>query len=311
MYDVVIIGGGPAGLTAGLYSSRARLKTLLIEKGFTGGQVMTTEWVDNYPGFDEGIAGAELSQKMERHAVKFGLEISQGAVLDITLDGKVRKLSLEDGSHLETKTVILCTGSNPRLLKIPGEDTFRGRGVSYCATCDGAFFRGAHLVVIGGGDSAVEEGIFLTKFAEKVYIVHRRDELRAAKIVQERAFENQKIEFIWDSVPVSIEGDDSGVTAVKVRNVKTGQESSLAVTGIFIYIGYNPNVDFLKDIVSLNENNYIVTDETMATSAPGIYAAGDVRAKPLKQIATAVGEGATAAVSAEKYVEENFKRADS
>ncbi len=268
---------------------------------------MTTEWVENYPGFEEGVSGAELSQKMEKHATKFGLEIMQGSVVDVSLSGAIKKITLEDAGTLETKAIILATGSNPRLLKIEGEDTFRGRGVSYCATCDGAFFKDEKLVVIGGGDSAVEEGIFLTKFAETVYIVHRRDQLRAAKVVQERAIENPKIKLVWDSVPVAIKGDDSGVNSVQVKNVKTGEESSLDVGGIFIYIGYNPNIEFLKGLVNLDENNYIITDETMASSAPGIFVAGDVRAKPLKQIATAVGEGATAAVSAEKYIEENFK----
>ncbi len=306
MYDVIIIGGGPAGLTAGLYTSRARLSSLLIEKGFTGGQVMTTEWVENYPGFEEGISGAELSQKMEKQATRFGLEITQGSVLNITDDNGIKKVVLEDNKQYEAKVIIIATGSNPRPLKISGEDEFRGRGVSYCATCDGAFFRDVKLAVIGGGDSAVEEGIFLTKFAEVVYIIHRRDQLRAAKVVQERAFANDKIKFIWDSVPESIEGDASGVQSINIKNVKTGEKSGLDVKGIFIYIGYNPNTMFLQKLVKLNESNYILADENMSTSVPGIYAAGDVREKPLKQIATAVGDGAIAAVSAEKYIEENF-----
>jgi len=305
MYDVIIIGGGPAGLTAGLYTSRSRLKTLLIEKGFTGGQVMTTEWIENYPGFEDGISGAELSQKMEKQAVKFGLEITQGSVVKISPGDKVKKVVLEDDKEYEAKAIILATGSNPKLLKIEGEDEFRGRGVSYCATCDGAFFRGATLIVIGGGDSAVEEGLFLTKFAEKVYIVHRRDELRACKVVQERAFENPKIDFIWDSVPEKIAGDKTGVTAVHLKNVKTGEQSVIDATGIFIYVGYNPNTEFLQGLVKLNDNNYIEANEDLSTSAPGIYAAGDVRKKTLKQIATAVGDGATAAMAAEKYIEEN------
>lgn len=306
MYDAVIIGGGPAGLTAGLYTSRAKLKTLLIEKGFTGGQVTMTEWVENYPGFDEGISGAELAQKMEKQALRFGLELIQGSVIDVALENKIKKISLENNEHYEARSIILATGSNPRHLNIQGEEEFRGRGVSYCATCDGAFFRGEKLAVIGGGDSAVEEGLFLTKFAESVYIVHRRDELRAAKVVQERAFANSKIKFVWDSVAVKIDGNDTGVKALHVKNVKTDEQSILGVHGVFIYIGYNPNVEFLKELVALNDNNYIVTDENMCTSVPGIFAVGDVRAKPLKQIATAVGEGATAGVAAEKYIEENF-----
>jgi thioredoxin reductase (NADPH) len=306
MYDVIIIGGGPAGLTAGLYTSRARLKSLLIEKGFTGGQVMTTEWIENYPGFEDGVSGAELSQKMEKQATNFGLEIAQGAVLNVSLNGKTKIVTLEDDTKYETKSIIVATGSNPKLLNIEGEGEFRGRGVSYCATCDGAFFKDSKLAVIGGGDSAVEEGIFLTKFAAEVYIVHRRDQLRAAKVVQERAFANPKMKLIWDSVPEKIEGDETGVTSVKLKNVKTGETSSLDVTGIFIYIGYDPSTEFLKGLVNLNESGYVMTDENMSSSVPGVYIAGDVRAKPLKQVATAVGDGATAAVALEKYVEENF-----
>lgn len=307
MYDVIIIGGGPAGLTAGLYTSRARLKSLLIEKGFPGGQVMTTEWVENYPGFEDGVSGAELAQKMEKQAVKFGLEIVQGSVINISLDNNIKKIVLEDEKQYEAKAVIVATGSNPRPLKIEGEDEFRGRGVSYCATCDGAFFKDSKLAVIGGGDSAVEEGLFLTRFAETVYIVHRRDELRAAKIVQERAFENPKIKLVWNSVPEKIEGDGTGVNAVHIKNVKTGEKSVLDVQGVFIYIGYNPNTDFLKEIIKLDESNYVLANDDMFTSAQGIFVAGDVRKKLLKQIATAVGDGATAAISAEKYIEENFQ----
>jgi thioredoxin reductase (NADPH) len=306
MYDVIIIGGGPAGLTAGLYTSRARLKSLLIEKGFAGGQVMTTEWIENYPGFEDGISGADLSRKMEKQATKFGLEIIQGSVIDISTRGGIKEITLEDENRYETKAVILATGSNPRPLKIEGEDRYRGRGVSYCATCDGAFFKGEKLAVIGGGDSAVEEGLFLAKFAETVYIVHRRDRLRAAKVVQERAFANEKIKFVWDSVPEKIEGDDSGVKSLHIKNVKTGEQSSLDVRGVFIYIGYDPNTGFLKDLVNLNEGNHIITNENMASSVPGIFVAGDVRVKPLKQIATAVGDGATAAIAAEKYIDENL-----
>ncbi|RJQ52381.1 MAG: thioredoxin-disulfide reductase [Nitrospiraceae bacterium] len=304
-YDVVIIGGGPAGLTAGLYASRARLKSLLIEKGLPGGLVTTTEWVENYPGFEEGVQGAELARKMEAQAVKFGLEIIQGAVVDISLNGKIKNITLDDGTRYEAKSIILTTGAHPRLLKIEGEDKFRGKGVSYCATCDGAFYRGRKIAVVGGGDSAVQEAIFLTKFAEIVYVIHRRDKLRSEKILQERAFSNPRIKFIWDSVVEKIAGDD-GVSALHISNIKTGEKSVIDVHGIFIYIGYNPNTEFLKGLVDINGDNYITTDENMSTSAPGIFAAGDVRSKPLKQITTAVGEGATAAMSAVKYIEENF-----
>ncbi|MBI5742173.1 MAG: thioredoxin-disulfide reductase [Nitrospirae bacterium] len=304
-YDVIIIGGGPAGLTAGLYASRARLKSLLIEKGLPGGLVTTTEWVENYPGFEEGILGVELAMKMEKQAVKFGLEIIQGAVTGISLNDKLKEITLEGGARYLAKSIILCTGAHPRLLQIEGEDEFRGKGVSYCATCDGAFFRDKTIAVVGGGDSAVQEAIFLTKFAGLVYVIHRRDKLRSEKILQERAFSNPKIKFIWDSVAEKIAGE-GGVNALHIRNLKTGEKSELAVHGIFIYIGYNPNTEMLGGMVETNGNNYIVTDENMATNVPGVYAAGDVRSKPLKQITTAVGEGATAAMAAVKYIEENF-----
>ncbi len=293
-------------MTAGLYAARARMKSLLIEKGFSGGQVMTTEWIENYPGFEEGISGAELAGKMEAQALRFGLEITQGSVIGVVSEGKYKKVRLDDDSELETKAVILATGSNPRPLNIKGEDEYRGRGVSYCATCDGAFYKDDVLVVVGGGDSAVEEGLFLTKFASKVYIVHRRDQLRAAKVVQERAFANPKIEFIWDSAVREIKGDESGVETIDLENLKTGEHSTIQAKGIFIYIGYDPNTEFIKELVTLNESNYIVAEEDMSTSTPGVFVAGDVRSKPLKQIATAVGDGAIAAITAEKYVEETF-----
>jgi thioredoxin reductase (NADPH) len=305
MYDIIIIGGGPAGLTAGLYTARAKLKSLLLEKGLTGGLVTTTEWVENYPGFEEGILGAELAQKMEKQAVKFGLEITQGSVAKVAIKDKTKEVTLEDGKTYQAKSIILTTGAHPRNLKIEGEDEFRGKGVSYCATCDGAFFKGESIAVVGGGDSAVQEALFLTKFADTVYVVHRRDKLRAEKILQERAFSNSRIKFIWDSVPEQIAGE-VGVNALHIRNVKTDEKTTLNVQGVFIYIGYNPNTEFLAGLANLDKDNYIIADENMSTSAPGIFAAGDVRAKPLKQITTAVGDGATAAVAAEKYIEENF-----
>lgn len=305
LFDVIIIGGGPAGLTAGLYTSRARLRSLLIERAFPGGQVMTTEWIENYPGFEEGISGVELSQKMERQAKKFGLEIIQGSVARLSLYDKIKKIELDEGQAYEAKALIVATGANPRPLKVEGEDRYRGKGVSYCATCDGAFFKGKKIAVIGGGNSALQEAIFLTKFAELVYIVYRRGELRATKILQERAFANPRIKVIWNSVVEKIEGEDT-VNTLFLRNVKTGEVSTLPVDGIFIYVGYNPNTEFLKGLVHLNEENYIVTDEKMSTSVPGIFAAGDARAKFLKQIATAVGDGAIAAMAAEKYIEGNF-----
>jgi thioredoxin reductase (NADPH) len=305
LHDVVIIGGGPAGLTAGLYTSRAKLKTLLIERGLIGGQVTITEFIENYPGFEEGITGAELSMKMEKQARRFGLEITQGSVQKTSLQHKTKKILLEDGQELEAKSVIIATGAHPKLLNIEGENTYRGKGVSYCATCDGAFFKGENIAVVGGGDSAVQEGVFLTKFAKKVYIIHRRDQLRAEKILQERALSNQKIQFIWDTVVKKIEGDDS-VRSLRLKNVKTGENSVLEVQGLFIYIGYNPNTEFLGNDIKFDTENFIITDEKMATSISGVYAAGDIRSNSLRQISTAVGDGAVAAVEAEKYIEENF-----
>jgi thioredoxin reductase (NADPH) len=306
MYDVIIIGGGPAGLTAGLYTSRARLKSLLIEKALVGGLVTTTEWVENYPGFEDGIMGAELARKMQQQAVKVGLEIKQASVERVSINGNEKQITLDDGTHLETKALILSTGAHPRKLKIPGEDEFRGKGVSYCATCDGAFFKDVDIAVVGGGDSAIQESIFLTKFARTVNVIHRRDELRAEKILQERAFSNTQIRFVWDSIVDEIEGDSTGVTSVRIKNVKNGEISNIDVQGIFIYIGYNPNTEFMSGLANLDEENYLITDDNMSTSSPGVYAAGDVRAKQLKQIATAVGDGATAAVEAGKYIHENF-----
>lgn len=302
-YDVVIIGGGPAGLTAGLYTSRAMMKSLLIEKGIHGGQMATTYRIENYPGFDEGISGLELSQRMERQARKFGLEFSSGRVEEIRLDDNEKVLITDDGLEIRTKALIIATGVEPKSLKVDGEERFRGRGVSYCATCDGAFFRDKKIAVIGGGDSALEEALFLTRFAEEIFIIHRRDKLRATRILQERAFEESKIKFIWDSFVEKIEGDDT-VNKIVIRNLKNDKTEFFSVSGVFIYIGSNSNTEFLRGLVNLDSNGFIITDEKMATSVPGIYAAGDVRTKTLKQIATAVGDGAIAAKSAEKYIED-------
>ncbi len=306
LLDVIIIGGGPAGLTAGLYASRAGLKTLLIERGLVGGQVATTEFIENYPGFEEGITGAELSGKMENQAKRFGLEIIQSRVLKISTQAKKQHISLEGSQDIyEAKSVILATGAHPRTLGVEGEGAYRGKGVSYCATCDGAFFRGDKIAVIGGGDSAVQEGIFLTRFAGKVYIIHRRDRLRAERILQERALSNSKIEFIWNTVVEKVEGNDA-VKSIRLRDVKKHTESVLDVQGVFIYIGYRPNTEFLKGFVNLDGDGYIITDNKMAASVAGVFAAGDVRSGSIKQIATAVGDGAVAAIEAEKYIEENF-----
>ena len=303
VYDVVIVGAGPAGLTAGIYTSRGRLKSTCLERNMAGGQIALTDLVENYPGFPEGISGFDLSQKMKEQAEKFGAEMREiEGVSELRRDPEGHYVVVTDREEIRTRTIILAPGVEPRRSGIPGEAEFIGRGVSWCATCDGALYRGKTVAVIGGGDSAVEEGMFLTKFADKVYLVHRRDELRAAEIAQERAFANPKMEFVWDSVPRQIDGADM-VEALEVENVKTGEGRSLPVNGVFMYIGQIPNTAWLKDTVELDDYGYIVTDELLRTSLPGVFACGDARANPLKQIAMAVGEGALAAVQAERYLD--------
>jgi thioredoxin reductase (NADPH) len=305
LYDVVIIGGGPAGLTAGLYAARARLSTLLIEKASAGGLALTTEWIENYPGFENGISGADLSLSMEKQAKRFGLEMTQDTVTGISIENRTKKVFLGESGVHEAKAIIIASGSHPRSLNIEGEKEFRGRGVSYCATCDGAFFRGEKVAVIGGGDSAVEEAIFLMKFADEVFIVHRGESFRASKIALERASSKQKLKYLFQTVAEKIEGDAS-VSALHVRNVVTGEKGVLQVKGVFIYIGYTPNTGYLKGLVELDRDGYVITDGKTATSVGGIFAAGDVRQGSLKQVTTAVGEGATSAIMAEKYIEENY-----
>ncbi|SHI73186.1 thioredoxin-disulfide reductase [Desulfofundulus thermosubterraneus] len=303
MYDVAIIGGGPAGLTAGIYAARAKLKSLLIERGMTGGLAATTEFIENYPGFSEGIGGPELMNRMEAQARRFGLEILNSNVEALKKENLNFIIKTED-TEFTARTVIVATGAQPQRLNVRGEETFHGRGVSYCATCDGAFFKDKHVAVVGGGDAAVEEAMFLTKFATRVFIIHRRGELRATKIVQERARQNPRIEFIWHSVVEEITGNEI-VTGVRIKDVRTGQTSELPVNGVFIYIGYSPNSSIVKELVKLDERGYILTDANMQTSCPGLFAAGDVRQKSLRQVVTAVADGAIAAVSAEKYLEQN------
>ena len=300
-YDLIIAGGGPAGLTAGLYAARARLRVLLVEKMTPGGQAATTFQIENYPGFAQGISGPDLAQAMEDQAKRFGLEATYGEAKG--LRSRVPFWELEFGERkVSAKAVIVATGVEPRKLGVPGEETLRGRGVSYCATCDGPFFKDQDIGVVGGGDSAVEEAIYLTRFARRVYLVHRRDTLRAEKVIQERALENPKIEFLWDTVVTRVVGD-SGVEALEVQNVKTQSARVLKVEGVFFYVGSLSNTGFVKGVLDLDDQGYILTDETMATSAAGVFAAGDVRKKLLRQVATAVGDGATAAFAAEKYIE--------
>ena len=299
-YDLVIIGAGPAGLTAGIYAARAKMNVLLLEKAVPGGQVLITDWIENYPGFPEGISGYDLSEKMKVQAEQLDLNIQTAEVHSLELSGDVKTIHLKE-STITTKTLIIASGASPKQLGI-GEDKFFGKGVSFCATCDGPFYKDKTVVAVGGGDTAVQESIFLTKFAKKVYLVHRRDELRAAKILQDRALENDKIEMVWDTVATGIEGF-FGVEGVQVKNVKTGEASVLKADGCFIWVGILPNADFLSSDIETDEYGFIKTNVNMQTSVPGVFAAGDVRETPLRQIATAVGDAAIAAVSAEHYIE--------
>lgn len=300
-YDLIIIGGGPAGLTAGLYAARARLNVVLFEKMVPGGQVLVTDWVENYPGFPEGISGMDLIQRMTDQAKQFGLKIESEEIVSADFSQPVRRLRLENKT-VTAHAVIVATGASPRKLGVPGEKTFYGKGVSACATCDGPFFKARAVAAVGGGDTAVQESIFLTKFAKKVYLIHRRDRLRAAGILQERAFANEKIEILWDSVLTGIEGLQQ-VESVSVKNIRTGETKSLGVSGCFIWIGILPNADFLGDTVKRDEFGFIIADSKMETSVPGVFAVGDVRNTPLRQIASAVGDAAIAAFSAEHYIE--------
>lgn len=300
-YDLIIAGGGPAGLTAGLYAARAMVRTLLIERMILGGQVSATFLVENYPGFPDGISGQELSQAMEKQARNFGLIIESGEIGGLRPAGRLWEIE-KDGRKILAKAVIIATGVEPKRLGIPGEEELKGRGVSYCATCDGPFFRGQEIAVIGGGDSALDEALYLTRFVEKVYLIHRRDTFRAEKILQDRAFKNEKVEIFWDTVVSRIMGKN-GVDGVAIQNVKTEEVRELKVNGVFPYVGWKPMTGFLRRIIDLDPFGYVITDEKMATSAPGIFAAGDVRQKVLRQVATAVGDGAAAAFSAARYME--------
>ncbi|WP_418790038.1 thioredoxin-disulfide reductase [Phosphitispora sp. TUW77] len=301
-YDVVIIGGGPAGLSAGLYAARAKLKTVLIERGMPGGQAATTDMIENYPGFPEGIPGPDLMMNMDIQARRFGVEPKFTDVLAVAeLPAGGFQVKTYDGD-ITTKTVIIAAGALSKPLGIPGEEEFRGRGVSYCATCDGAFFQGKKVAVIGGGDSSVQEAIYLTKFAEKVYIIHRRDEFRATKVLQEKARSNNQIEFIMDSVVTNVIGNQQ-VEAIKVKNLKSDEEKAVAVDGVFVYIGKVPSTELVKGFVDTDERGYIITDARMQTSRSGVFAAGDARQTPLRQVVTAAADGAVAAVSAEEYIE--------
>ena len=302
MYDTIIIGAGPAGMTAALYAARSNLKVALIEGGLPGGQMNNTSDIENYPGY-ANISGPELAEKMFEPLENLGVEHLYGFVENIEDHGDIKKV-ITDDQEFETRTVIVATGSKHRLLGVPGEEELNSRGVSYCAVCDGAFFRDQDLLVVGGGDSAVEEAIFLTQFAKSVTIVHRRDELRAQKVLQDRAFANEKINFIWDSVVKEIKGENR-VESVVIENVKTNQVTEHAFGGVFIYVGLDPVSDFTKDLQIQDESGWIVTDDHMKTSVAGVFAVGDVRQKDLRQVTTAVGDGAIAGQEAYKYITEH------
>lgn len=301
IYEVIIIGGGPGGLTAGLYTSRARLSTLLIESALFGGQMTTTELIENYPGFPQGVTGDELSRLMEGQAKRFGMETVTEEVVRVGLEGDMKVVQTYESTY-RCEALIISTGTEYRKLGVPGEKEFAGKGVSYCAICDGAFFRDSQIVVVGGGDSALTEALFLTKFAKELTIIHRRDALRGTKIYQERALANPKIKFLWNSIVQEIKGD-SMVRSIIVKNVKTGEIKEFETEGAFLFVGLVPRTQFLKGIVEMDEGGYVLTNEHCETSAKGIFAVGDCRKKLLRQIATAVGDGATAAFAAEKFLE--------
>ncbi|ETA74736.1 thioredoxin-disulfide reductase [Ligilactobacillus equi] len=300
-YDVIVIGAGPGGMTAALYASRANLKVLMLDRGIYGGQMNNTAEVENYPGF-ESIMGPDLAEKMYTSSTRFGAEYAYGSVESVTVDGP-NKIVKTDSEEFSAPVVIIATGSEHRKLGVPGEEEYGGRGVSYCAVCDGAFFKNKQLVVIGGGDSAIEEGTYLTQHASNVNVIHRRDQLRAQKVIQDRAFANDKMSFTWDSVVTEILGDGQKVTGVKVKNVKTEEEREVATDGVFIYVGIIPMTAPFKDLGITDEQGWIETNDKMETKIPGVYALGDVRKKDLRQITTAVGDGGIAGQQAFNYIE--------
>jgi len=300
-YDIVIIGGGPAGLTSGLYSTRSGLKSILVERGAFGGQILNTRLIENYPGFPEGISGAELGEFMYRQAIKYNLETQVADTLQLDRQ-KNYKVSTSEGD-IQAKAVIIAAGSKYRKLNIPGEKRLSGYGVSYCATCDGFFFRDRTVAVVGGGDTAITDALELAQHANRVYIIHRRDQLRAGRVLQQQAFNNPKLEFIWDTIAEEVIGENK-VEELALSNVKTGQKSKLKIDGVFVAVGLIPNSQAFLNILELDNDGYIITDEYMATSAPGVFAAGDIRRHSPRQIAAAVGDGVAAAMSAFRYIQQ-------
>jgi thioredoxin reductase (NADPH) len=300
-YDLIIIGGGPAGLTAGIYTGRAQLRVMMIERLMPGGQVASTEWVENYPGFENGISGFDLMQNMEKQARKFGLEIISGKVDDVRLNENPKKVVVNENEY-DAKTVIIATGSDPRLLNVPGEKKFKGRGVSYCATCDGPFFKDKNVVVVGGGSSGLQESIYLSRFVKSIRLIEIMPALNAEKILQKRARENPKFSFYLSHEVLSINGQQK-VESVSVLDRSSGKQTDIETDGVFIWVGLDPNTQFLKDKIELDKWGYVVTDRNMETSVPGVFAAGDVCSKTIRQISTAVGEGTIAAEYVLKFIE--------
>ncbi len=302
--NVIVVGSGPAGFTAGLYAARANLSPLLITGNEYGGQVSITYDIENYPGFPESLSGPELVEKFKAQAEKFGTRVEFDYVTELVLDRHPFLVRTESGAEYPTRALILCTGARPRYLEVSGEKEFTGRGVSYCATCDGFFFRGKDVIVVGGGDSAAEEALFLTRYASRVRILHRRDKFRASKILQDRVFANEKIEVIWNTVVTEIFGENGTVTGVKTRNTVTGEAGELKTDGVFIFIGHIPNNDLFHGKLDLDEDGYLITDRKMRTNVPGVFAAGEIQDKVFKQVATSVGQGCAAAMSATRFLEE-------
>jgi thioredoxin reductase (NADPH) len=301
IHDVIIVGGGPAGLTAGIYAQRSKLDTVLIEKMAPGGQVLNTHWVDNYPGFPEGIGGFELSDRMRQQAERFGLPIVSDEISGFSLEGPHKVIQGAERQY-RCRSVIVASGAIWKKLGVPGEERLIGRGVSYCATCDGPFYQGLEVAVVGGGDSAVQEAVYLTRFAKKIYLIHRRDQLRACRTLQDKALAHPKIELLWNRTVESIEGADQ-VEALKMKTVDGAEEETLSLQGAFIYVGIQPNTGWLQGALHLDAQGFIPTDDRMATKVPGVFAAGDVRKKMVRQISTAVGDAATAVLAAEHYLE--------